>query len=81
MFGNAIGKLPHNYGILRTICPVVTAVRGHKVRGKPYGIAKTIEQRLQSELTVLRLCSISINFQYFDSVIFEKIKNHEFQLV
>lgn len=51
MFGNAIVKLPQNYGILKTICPAITAVRhGHRLRGKPFGVAKTIERRLQCEL-------------------------------
>lgn len=51
MFGNAIAKLPHNYGILRTLCPAVTAVRhGHRIRGKPFGVAKSLEQRIECKL-------------------------------
>lgn len=47
MLGHAISKLPHNYGMLRSLCPAAMSVRhGHHIRGKPHGIAKTIEQRL-----------------------------------
>lgn len=54
MFTNAITKLPHNYGILKTLCPAAVSIRhGHHIRGKPHGIAKTIEQRLECKL---RLC-------------------------
>lgn len=54
MFTNAIAKLPNNYGILKTLCPAAVNIRhGHRIRGKPHGIAKTIEQRLECKL---RLC-------------------------
>lgn len=48
MFGRVIAKLPPNAGVLKTICPSVVAIRhGHHMRGKPVGVAKTIEQRLK----------------------------------
>lgn len=59
MFGRVIAKLPPNNGVLKTIRPSVTAVRhGHHIHGKPVGVAKTIEQRLECKLshcTCLRL--------------------------
>lgn len=52
MFGIVIAKLPNNYGMLNALRPVVTAVRhGHRMRGKPPGVAKTIEQRLECKLS------------------------------
>lgn len=55
MFGNAIAKLPHNYAVLKTLCPVaVTGQRGFRTRGKPPLVAKTLEQRLQCKL----LCEV-----------------------
>lgn len=51
MFGHAIAKLPPNNGVLKAICPAITAVRhGHRIRGKPLGVAKNIEQRLECKL-------------------------------
>lgn len=48
MFGNAIAKLPHTYGLLRVLCPAaVTTRRDFRTRGKPPLEAKTLEQRLQ----------------------------------
>lgn len=48
MFGRVIAKLPPNNGVLKTICPTVTAIRhGHRVRGKPFGIARNLVQRLE----------------------------------
>lgn len=66
MFPNAVAKLPLNYGILKTLCPVAISVRhGHRIRGKPHGIAKTIEQRLECKLRLCLYCS-SIEFLVFD---------------
>lgn len=58
MFGNAIAKLPRNYGILKNLCPAAVATqRGYRLRGKPPLVAKTIEQRLQCKYYYyLRLC-------------------------
>lgn len=51
MFGNVIANLSRQYAILKTVCPALRTVRqGHRIRGKPPGIAKTIEQRLQCKL-------------------------------
>lgn len=57
MFGSVIAKLPPNAGVLKTICPAITTVRhGHRIRGKPVGVAKTIEQRLKCKCSaILRL--------------------------
>lgn len=56
MFGIAIAKLPNNYGIFEALRPVVTAVRhGHRMRGKPPGVAKTIEQRLECKLSLVEV--------------------------
>lgn len=50
MLSNAFAKLR----ILKSACPAVVSVRhGHRIRGKPYGVAKSIEERLESKL---RLC-------------------------
>lgn len=50
MFGHVIAKLPPN-NVLRAICPAITAVRhGHLIRGKPIGVAKNLEQRLECKL-------------------------------
>lgn len=52
MFGRVIAKLPPNSGVLKTICPTVTAIRHRtRLRGKPVGVAKTIEQRLECKLS------------------------------
>lgn len=53
MIGNAVLKLPFSSSLLRIISPAATniAVRhGHRIRGKPPGVARTIEQRLQGIL-------------------------------
>lgn len=51
MFGNAIAKCPHTYGIIKKLCPVAISIRhGHRLRGKPHGVAKTIEERLACKL-------------------------------
>lgn len=50
MLGKAALKLPLNCGLLKLINPLTatTAIRhGHRLRGKPVGVAKTIEQRLE----------------------------------
>lgn len=52
MLGKAVSKIPHNYGLLKLTNPLtaITAIRhGHRLRGKPVGVAKTIEQRLECE--------------------------------
>lgn len=72
MFGNAIAKLPCNYGILKTLCPLVAAVRhGHRIRGKRFGIAKTIEQRLKCKLPFEVMFFLNI-WSYFS---LNKIRN------
>lgn len=66
MFGNVIAKLPQTYGILKALCPAVTTVRhGHRIRGKPVGVARTIEQRIKRKLHCLRLGLRSISFKRF----------------
>lgn len=59
MFGRVIAKLPPNNGVLKLVCPSVTAVRhGHHIHGKPIGVAKNIQERLECKLSfasVLRL--------------------------
>lgn len=70
MFGNAIAKLPHNYGLLKNLCPAALAgQRGYRLRGKPPLVAKTIEQRLHCKCYYyLRLCFWFINFYFKFSI-------------
>lgn len=66
MFGRVIAKLPPSNGVLKTICPSVTAIRhAHTIRGKPVGIAKNIEDRLECKLN---LCTcLRLGFPYRDA--------------
>lgn len=74
MFGNAIAKLPHQCGILRNVCPALTvSQRGHRMRGKPPGVALNIEQRLQSKYKSIEVMSISSHY-FSDLIFFQNIK-------
>lgn len=59
MLQSPVLKLPLACNLLRIVCPAATNINirhGHQLRGKPPGVARTIEQRLQGNFTHLRLC-------------------------
>lgn len=50
MFRKAIINLPQKCGFLKSIHPAATTIavrHGHRLRGKPVGVAKSIEERIQ----------------------------------
>lgn len=64
MFWRVIARLPPNNGVLKTVCPTITAIRhGHRVLGKAFGIAKNLEQRLGCKLSFFCTC-LRLGFSY-----------------
>lgn len=87
MIGNTISKLPLNCGISRLIQQSIVKIpirHGYQLRGKPFGVAKSLQERLQCKYSYFEVMLHKIFFHFIENnLIFfelgeeEKLKKFE----